>query len=121
MTTRSTPERLDEAVDMLLTGARPVVDPALRPLVAVAETLARSLRPVPASPRFEAALARRLAANDWVERAGNRVSTLVRQATERPGRLIAAGAVSSAAVGVTVTAFFAWRSTRRHPHRAGWR
>jgi hypothetical protein len=102
MTTRSTPERLDEAVQTLLAGERPTVEPELRPLVRVADLLADVLRPLPASRRFEADLGRRLA----TEGGRRRVTT---------GRLLAAGAISSAAVGVTVTAYAVWRSSRRTP------
>jgi hypothetical protein len=105
MTTRSTPERLDEAVDSLLAGHRPVVEPELRPMMHAASLLADVLRPLPAGRRFEFDLSRRLAAERgrrWVPR------ELV-----TPGRLLAAGAISSAAVGVTVTAVAVWRSTRR--------
>lgn len=110
MTTRSTPERLDEAVETLLAGERPAVDAELRPLARVADLLADALRPMPPGDRFEAQLARRLA-----EGGRRRVTT---------GRLLAAGALSSAAVGVTVTAWAVWRSTRRAPavpHRFMWR
>jgi len=109
MTTRSTPERLDEAVDSLLAGDRPMVDAELRPLLDVSVRLADALRPVPAGRAFEQSLARRLA--------GEGDGLLRRAARElgRPGRLLAAGALSSAAVGVTVTAYAVWRSTRRAP------
>lgn len=105
MTTRSTPERLDEAVGRLLAGNQPLVEPELRPLMHAAGRLADVLRPMPAGRRFESDLARRLASEGgrrWVPR------ELV-----TPGRLLAAGAISSAAVGVTAVAV--WRSTRRHP------
>lgn len=102
MTTRSTPERLDEAVETLLAGERPAVDAELRPLARVADLLADALRPMPPGDRFEAQLARRLAA----ERGRRRLSH---------GRLLVAGALSSAALGVTVTAWAVWRSTRRTP------
>ena len=102
MTTRSTPERLDEAVETLLAGERPAVDAELRPLTHLADLLADVLRPMPPGPRFEADLGRRLA----VEGGRRRVT---------PGRLLAAGALSSAAVGVTVTAWAMWRSSRRAP------
>ncbi len=107
MTTRSTPDRLDEAVDSLLAGGRPMVGPELRPLMDVAGRLADALRPVPAGRAFELALARRLT--------GEGDGVLRRAARElgRPGRLLAAGALSSAAVGVTVTAYAVWRSSRR--------
>jgi hypothetical protein len=106
MTTRSTPERLDEAVDGLLAGERPLVDAELRPLVDAAGMLADVLRPLPAGRRFEDQLGQRLAA-----RAAGRRAALERVT---PGRLLAAGAISSAAVGVTVTAYAVWRSSRRN-------
>ncbi len=96
MTTRSTPERLDAAVESLLAGARSQIEPELRPLLETAAVLADALRPVPAGGRFEAQLAARLAAGSMRR------------------RLLAAGAVSSVAVGATVTAYAVWRSTRRH-------
>lgn len=110
MTTRSTPERLDEAVESLLAGDRPTVDAELRPLLGVATRLSDTLRPVPPGRGFETQLARRL----------SREGGLLRTARDlglpgRPRRLLAAGALSSAAaLGVTVTAFAMWRSTRRH-------
>jgi hypothetical protein len=107
MTTRSTPERLDEAVESLLAGTRPTVESELRPLVDVASVLADALRPVPAGRRFEVDLAQRLAAGGSGRRAARELA--------RPRRLLAAGAISSAAVGVTVTAYAVWRSTRRQP------
>jgi hypothetical protein len=110
MTTRSTPDRLDAAVDSLLAGDRPMLDAELRPLVDVASRLAGALRPVPAGRAFELGLARRLA--------GEGDGVLRRTARElgRPGRLLAAAGLSSAAVGVTVTAYAVWRSSRRgHP------
>jgi hypothetical protein len=97
MTTRSTPERLDAAVESLLAGTRPAVEPDLRPLLRTASSLADALRPVPAGARFEARLAERL------------------QAGSMRRRWLAAGAVSSVAVGATVTAYAVWRSSRR-PH-----
>jgi hypothetical protein len=109
MTTRSTPERLDEAVESLLAGDRPTVDAELRPLLGVAARLTDTLRPVPPGRGFEAQLARRLSGDGAVLRAARELGL-----TGRPGRLLAAGALSSAALGVTVTAFAMWRSTRRH-------
>ncbi len=117
MTTRSTPERLDEAVDSLLAGERPLIEPQLRPLLEAAATLSRALRPVPAGARFEAQLAERLAAGR-VRRATEGIAAFTRRELTRPGRLLAAGAFSSVAVGATVTAYAVWRSSRRHPHRA---
>jgi hypothetical protein len=112
MTTRSTPERLDEAVESLLAGERPVIEPELRPLLQTATTLSRALRPVPAGPRFEAQLAERLTAGP-VSRAAGGLASFTRRELGRPGRLLAAGAFSSVAVGATVTAYAVWRSSRR--------
>lgn len=114
MPTRSTPERLDAAVEALLAGDRPLVSGELRPLVATAALAADALRPFPAGARFEARLAERLAHEGAMRRAAEAVSLFTRRELAHPGRLLAAGAVSTAAVGVTVTAFAMWRSTRRH-------
>lgn len=114
MPTRSTPERLDAAVEALLSGQQPLVSDELRPLVATAALAADALRPIPAGARFESRLAGRLAHEGAVRRAADALSSLTRRELAHPGRLLAAGAVSTAAVGVTVTAFAMWRSTRRH-------
>jgi hypothetical protein len=109
-------ERLDRAVDALLAG-RPVpppVDPGLRPLVDVAAALRSALLPVPAGSRLEARLAARLAArsplSDGMRALGQRAKRELRSRE----RLLLAGAVSSAAVGVGVTAYAVW-------HRSGLR
>jgi hypothetical protein len=112
MTTRSTPERLDEAVESLLAGARPTIEPDLRPLLETAAALSHALRPVPAAAPFEERLAGRLAAGR-VGRATGGIAAFTRRELARPGRLLAAGAFSSVAVGATVTAYAVWRSTRR--------
>lgn len=109
MTTRSTPERLDEAVESLLAGVRPTVDAELRPLLGVAARLSDTLRPVPPGRGFETQLARRLSGDGGPLRAARELGL-----PGRPRRLLAAGALSSAALGVTVTAIAMWRSTRRH-------
>jgi hypothetical protein len=111
--TSSVAERLDRAVDLLIAGSPPAsaaaaagVDATRRALVDGADRLRRSL-PVPSvAPRFEARLGARLAMP-----AGGRDP--VAWARRHPGRLIVTGAVGSAAVGVGVTAFAVWRSTRR--------
>jgi hypothetical protein len=105
----TTAERLDRAVDAVLSGApAPVaaasagVDPADRALVDAAVTLRATLATSIAAPRFEARLGARLAGADatpWILR--------------HPGRLIVTGAVGSA-VGVGVTAFAVWRSRSTH-------
>lgn len=110
--TPSAAERLDRAVDLLINGAAPAiaaasagVDAPRRGLVDRADLLRRSL-PLPAvAPRFEARLGARLAV------AGTSRDP-VAWARRHPGTLIVTGAVGSA-VGVGVTAFAVWRSTRR--------
>jgi hypothetical protein len=109
MTTRPTrAERLDRAIEALLRGSTPGVAAATaeiggddRPLVVVAESLRTTLAQPVVAPRFEARVGARLsgaAATPWVLR--------------HPGRLIVTGAVGSA-LGVGVTAYAVWRSTRR--------
>lgn len=118
MTTRSIADRLDEAVDELLAGRTPRLDAEVAPLLEMAGRVSTAL-PLPAvSERFEARLAGRLRRISPATRGLDRL----RAATGRE-RLIAAGAVSSAAVGMTLTAFAVWRTTRRHaaPVRLGHR
>lgn len=100
-------ERLDRAVDELLQGVPPAaatasagLSVAQRPLVDAAAALRSSLAASLVGPRFEARLGARLsgAGAPWILR--------------HPGRLIVTGAVGSA-VGVGVTAYAVWRSTRR--------
>jgi hypothetical protein len=118
MPTRSPAERLDAAVDLLLAGEPPLVDAELRPLVSAAALTANALHPMPAGARFEARLADRLAHEGPVRRAADVVADITRRGLSHPGRLLAAGAVSTAALGVTVTALAMWRSTRHHPSPA---
>jgi hypothetical protein len=112
-TTPSTGERLDRAIDLLLAGSAPApaavtagLQPGERGLVAAADRIRRALPAPPPSPRFEAALGARLAGIG----AGRPVA--VAWALRHPGRLIVGGAVGSA-VGVGVTAYAVWRTTRR--------
>jgi hypothetical protein len=112
MRTRTTAQRLDEAIDRILAGDRPIVEPELRPLVDAAALLTSALPPLPAGSRFEARVASRLAASSPFARAAEAVGAMARRELRHPGRLIAAGAVSSAAVGVTALAV--WRTSRRH-------
>jgi hypothetical protein len=108
----STAERLDRAVDGVIDGLSPGVaaasagiDPGGRQLVALAAELRASMAAPPVAPRFEARL-------------GTRLATVgpprdpVAWALRHPGRLIVTGAVGSA-VGVGVTAYAVWRSSRR--------
>lgn len=108
----STAERFDQAIDGLLDGLSPAraaatagLEPAMRDLVLLADRLRGSLAPPPVAPRFEARLGVRLAT-------AIQARDPVAWARRHQGRLIVTGAVGSA-VGVGVTAFAVWRSTRR--------
>ncbi len=108
----SVAERLDHALDQLVAGATPAVaaamvglDPGARVLVDTADRLRHSLVPPVVSTRFEARLGARLAG---VAPSRDAVGWALRH----PGRLIVTGAVGSA-VGVGVTAFAVWRTSRR--------
>jgi hypothetical protein len=105
---RTLADRLDEAVDAIIAGEPPRPDPALAPALAAAERLRSALAPIPAGLRFEVALADRLSDEGLGGRALRAISTAAHN------RLVAAGAVSSAAVGVGVTAYAVWRTSRRH-------
>lgn len=101
-------ERLDRAIDEILVGVPPGlaaagagVAGAERPLVATAAAVHDALAASAVAPRFEARLGALLA------------GTVAPPGILRhPGRLIVTGAVGSA-VGVGVTAYAVWRSTRR--------
>ena len=109
-TSPSVAERLDAAVELLVDGASPSVAAAgrlageERRLVEVADRLRRATPAPPLAPRFEAALGARLA--------GLATRDPRTWALRHPGRLIVGGAVGSA-VGVGVTAYAVWRTTRR--------
>jgi hypothetical protein len=111
--TEATPaERLDRAVDALLGGQPPDLvaagvgaDAEMRPLVELAAALRRALPATPVGPRFEARVGARLAQQPLIERGV--------RALRHPSRLLVTGAVGSAAVGVGVTAYAVWRSSRR--------
>jgi hypothetical protein len=120
-TNPSSAQRLDRAIDELLTGVPSGAAAAVAGLDAGARTpldtadrvrLALALPPV--APRFEARLGARLAGL-----APGRDT--MPWALRHPGRLIVTGAVGSA-VGVGVTAYAVWRSTRRgSTHRLRYR
>ena len=106
--------RLDRAVDALLAGrsvASPV-EPGLRPLVDLAAVLHETLLPVPAGSRLEARLAARLAGRPALGEGLRALGERARRELLSRERLLMAGAVSSAAVGVGVTAYAVW-------HRSG--
>jgi hypothetical protein len=113
MTTGSPAERLDHAVDVLLAGGRPARDADLRPLLETASAVRSALPPIPAGRGFEVRLLSRLTQAGRVGGAVGALEAFARRELRNPAHLLAAGAVSSAAVGVTVTAVAVWRS-RRH-------
>jgi hypothetical protein len=113
MTTGSPAERLDHAVDVLLAGGRSPRDADLRPLLETATAIRSALPPIPAGRGFEVRLLSRLTQAGGMAGAVGALEAFARRELRHPARILAAGAVSSAAVGVTVTAVAVWRS-RRH-------
>lgn len=108
----SVAERLDRALEQLAAGARPEVAAATaslgaetRSLVHLADRVRTALPAPSVAPRFEARLGARLAGAASPRDA-------VGWALRHPGRLLVTGAVGSA-VGVGVTAYAVWRSSRR--------
>jgi hypothetical protein len=108
----STAERLDRALDQLAAGASPgsaaasaALDPAGRSLLDTAVRVRQALVAPPMSTRFEARLGARLSG-------AAPAKETVGWALRHPGRLIVTGAVGSA-VGVGVTAYAVWRTSRR--------
>jgi hypothetical protein len=113
MTTGSPAERLDHAVDVLLAGGHPPRDAAILPLLETAAVVRAALPPIPGGREFEARLLTRLTRASRAAGAVGALGSFARRELRNPARILAAGAVSSAAVGVTVTAVAVWRS-RRH-------
>jgi hypothetical protein len=108
----SVAERLDHALEQLAAGASPgsaaasaALDSDGRSLLDAAARVRLALVPPPISSRFEARLGARLSG---VAPARDGVAWALRH----PGRLIVTGAVGSA-VGVGVTAYAVWRTSRR--------
>jgi hypothetical protein len=112
-------ERLDHALDGLAEGDVPPADPELRSLLETALLLERSLAPVPASDRFEEALAARLVASSILARNLRVLGAITSRELRNPSRLVLTGAVSSAAVGC-LAAFVVWRGTRRSAGHRLW-
>jgi hypothetical protein len=117
LSTRATPpspaERLDEAVDRLLSNQRPSVDSELRPLVDAAAQLREALPLLPTGHTFEAKLAARLAHPNGLAATVAALGDLTRRELRHPSRRLVTGAVSSAAVGFSITALVVWRGSRR--------
>ena len=114
METRTPAERLDEAVERLLSDERLSVDTELLPLVDTASRVRQALRLLPTGHRFEAKLAARLAHPNPIASAVATIGDVTRRELRHPSRLLVTSAVSSAAVGVGITALVMWRGTRRH-------
>ena len=114
MPARTVADRLDEALDGVLARAPHERDADLGSLLRAAELLRDALPPIPAGAVFEGRLASQLAEQNPVLRIAGRAGDLARRGLHDRGRLIAAGAVSSAAVGVTVTAVAVWLTSRRN-------
>ena len=120
-TNPSTAQRLDRAIDELLAGtasgtaaAVAGLESAARKPLGTADRVRLALALPPVAPRFEARLGARLAG---LAPGRDTVPWPLRH----PGRLIVTGAVGSA-VGVGVTAYAVWRSTRRgSSHRLRYR
>ena len=102
-TDRTPAERLDHALDSLLSGGSTTREPELRPLLDAADRLRLALPLVPVSARFEADLARRVVARRRINAPDIHVPTW----------LLLTGAVSSAAVGVGITAYAVWRGSHK--------
>jgi hypothetical protein len=117
--TRTPAERLDEAVDRLLTGSQPTVGPELAPLVDAASVLRSALAPLPAGTRFEERLASRLAAGGPVAQIVASLGEATRRELHHPGRILITGAISTAAVGVGFTVLAVRRVSRRHASGPG--
>jgi len=100
---RTPAERLDRALDSLLNGGATAREPELRPLLDAADRLRMAFAPVPVSARFEADLARRVVARRRINAPDLHVPTW----------LLLTGAVSSAAVGVGITAYAVWRGSHK--------
>jgi hypothetical protein len=118
MSTGSQAERLDRAVDQLLSGSRPAADRSLEPLLDAASLVRAAMPPIPAAEDFESRLAGRIEQGKRLVSPFDALERFARRAQRHPKRIIAAGAVSSAAVGMTVTALALWRS-RRHAAASG--
>ena len=115
MPTRTRAERLDEALEVLLTGNRSAVAADLRPLLETASRVHAALPPLPVAPRFEERLATRLERGDGVLGAAAAIGLLAWWELRHPSRTLLTGAASSAAVGAALTALLVWRASRRRP------
>jgi|SoiMethySBSTD1v2_1073268.scaffolds.fasta_scaffold563686_2 hypothetical protein len=112
VTPRSQAERLEHAVAQLMAGDQPVADRAMAPLLEAAELVRAAMPPIPVGDALDARLLAQITQRRRANAAVDALEAFARRELQHPGRLIAAGAVSSAAVGA-VTAVAVWRM-RRH-------
>ena len=113
MTSRSQAERLEHAVERLMAGDQPVTDRSMAPLLEAAELVRAAMPPIPVGDALDARLLAQITQRRRVDAAVDALEAFARRELRHPGRLIAAGVVSSAAVGA-VTAVAVWQ-LRRHP------
>jgi hypothetical protein len=85
----------------------------MAPLLEAAALVRAALPPIPGGDALDARLMAQITQRRRFDAAVEALESFARRELRHPGRVIAAGAVSSAAVGVTVTAVAVWRS-RRH-------
>jgi len=114
LSTRTPAERLDLALNELLTGDRAAVPADLRPLLETATRVRAALPQLPVAARFEERLAARLGQGSGLAGGLAVIATLARHELRHPSRMLVTGAVSSAALGIGVTAIVVLRSARRH-------
>jgi hypothetical protein len=112
MSSGSQAERLDRALDQLLAGSRPPADRNLAPLLDAATLVREAMPPIPTGPALDERVLSRLDERGVASAVGT-LERIARRELQHPVRILAAGAVSSAALGVTVTAFAVWRSRRQ--------
>jgi hypothetical protein len=113
MTSGSPAERLDVALDQLLAGGRPRADGSITPLLDAAALVREAMPPIPAGSRFDSRMLGRLEDRGRVTGAVEALGRAALRELRHPARILAAGAVSTAAVGVTVTAVAFWRWRRQ--------
>ena len=102
MTSRSQAERLEDAVERLMAGDRPVADGAMAPLLEAAGLVRAAMPPIPGGDALDARLMAQLTQRRRMTGAVDALEAFARRELQHPGRLIAAGAVSSAAPVGTV-------------------
>ena len=113
MNTGTPAERLDLALDELLAGSRPLGDRGLAPLLDAAALVRDAMPPIPAGSRLDSRMLGRLEDRGGVSGAVEALGRVAQRELRHPARILAAGAVSTAAVGVTVTAVAVWRARRQ--------